>query len=180
MSDKYLKRNDPDFCLKHLIEECGEVIAAAGKTLRWGPASTNPELPVEKQERNIDWLDRELVDLEKAIHRFRESRVTEKKTSSIDTVVEILIREIENGNTNTSDLAKIATEEIERRFQPSFYKYTKGKVEMIESLLTVGAEWSLITRATGITPDEFSALKAQINRFADPHAGDDVQQTTTD
>ena len=55
----------------------------------------------------------------------------------------------------------------------------KGKVEMIESLLAVGADWSLITRATGITPDEFAALKAQINRFADPHAGDDAQQTTT-
>ena len=56
----------------------------------------------------------------------------------------------------------------------------KGKVEMIESLLAVGAEWSLITRATGITPDEFETLKAQLNRFADPHAGDDAQQTTTD
>ena len=56
----------------------------------------------------------------------------------------------------------------------------KGKVETIESLLAVGAEWSLITRATGITPDEFETLKAQINRFADPHAGDDAQQTTTD
>ena len=54
-----------------------------------------------------------------------------------------------------------------------------GKVETIESLLAVGAEWSLITRATGITPDEFAALKAQLNRFADPHAGDDAQQTTT-
>ena len=55
----------------------------------------------------------------------------------------------------------------------------KGKVETIESLLAIGADWSLITRATGITPDEFETLKAQINRFADPHAGDDAQQATT-
>ena len=27
----------------YLIEEAGEVIAAAGKLLRWGPESTNPE-----------------------------------------------------------------------------------------------------------------------------------------
>ena len=55
----------------------------------------------------------------------------------------------------------------------------KGKVETIESLLAVGADWSLITRATGITPDEFETLKAEINRFAEPHAGDDAQQATT-
>jgi len=47
----------------YLVEECGEVMAAAGKTLRWGPESSNPELPEDKRERNIDWLSRELDDL---------------------------------------------------------------------------------------------------------------------
>lgn len=38
----------------------------------------------------------------------------------------------------------------------------KGKLETIESLLAVGTEWSLITRATGITPEEFERLKAEV------------------
>uniref|UniRef100_A0A7C1JX66 Rpn family recombination-promoting nuclease/putative transposase n=1 Tax=Caldilinea aerophila TaxID=133453 RepID=A0A7C1JX66_9CHLR len=38
----------------------------------------------------------------------------------------------------------------------------KGKVETIESLLAVGTQWSLITRATGITPEEFERLKAEV------------------
>ena len=29
----------------YLVEECGEVLAAAGKSLRWGLDSCNPELP---------------------------------------------------------------------------------------------------------------------------------------
>ena len=53
----------------YLIEECGEVLAAAGKTLRWGEFSVNPELPRNKQESNIRWLKRELKDLRGAIDR---------------------------------------------------------------------------------------------------------------
>ncbi len=53
--------------LGYLVEECGEVLAAVGKTQRWGPDSVNPELPAEEQESNRDWLLRELVDLERAI-----------------------------------------------------------------------------------------------------------------
>ena len=53
-----------------------------------------------------------------------------------------------------------------------------GQAGPVELLLAVGADWSMITRATGITPDEFATLKAQLNRFAAPHAGDDAQQTT--
>lgn len=51
----------------YLVEECGEVLAAAGKSLRWGPSSVNPELPSHEQEMNIDWVLRELGDLERAI-----------------------------------------------------------------------------------------------------------------
>ncbi|WP_287481491.1 hypothetical protein [Caldilinea sp.] len=40
----------------------------------------------------------------------------------------------------------------------------KGKLETIESLLAVGAEWSLTTRATGITPEEFERLKEEIRQ----------------
>ena len=38
-----------------------------GKTIRWGLDSVNPELPIEQQETNKEWLIRELVDLQNAI-----------------------------------------------------------------------------------------------------------------
>lgn len=53
----------------YLIEECGEVLAAAGKSLRWGLDSVNPELSEEEQETNEDWLLREIADLKEAIVR---------------------------------------------------------------------------------------------------------------
>ena len=65
---KYLRRGF-DFCLAHVIEECGEVLAAAGKTQRWGRSSVNPELPPAQQETNEVWLRRELNDLRSAIDR---------------------------------------------------------------------------------------------------------------
>jgi NTP pyrophosphatase (non-canonical NTP hydrolase) len=60
-----------DQALGYLVEECGEVLAAVGKTQRWGLASVNPDLPVEKQETNRDWILRELEDLSGAIDRAR-------------------------------------------------------------------------------------------------------------
>jgi hypothetical protein len=53
----------------YLIEECGEVMHAAGKTLRWGEASYNPEIPPAERESNLVWLRRELTDLRGAIDR---------------------------------------------------------------------------------------------------------------
>lgn len=53
--------------LAYLVEECGEVMAAAGKTLRHGLNSYNPELHVEDQETNRNWLLRELKDVKAAI-----------------------------------------------------------------------------------------------------------------
>lgn len=53
--------------LGYLAEEAGEVLAAVGKSQRWGLHSVNPELPPEQQERNQDWLLRELQDLKGAI-----------------------------------------------------------------------------------------------------------------
>lgn len=55
--------------LAHLIEECGEVLSAAGKLQRWGPHSVNPLLPPHEQETNIAWLWREIDDLEHVIGR---------------------------------------------------------------------------------------------------------------
>ena len=65
---KYANTGSP---LGKLIEECGEVLAAAGKTVRYGPNSTNPELPIEKRETNEKWLKREIADLEEAIDRLK-------------------------------------------------------------------------------------------------------------
>jgi NTP pyrophosphatase (non-canonical NTP hydrolase) len=59
--------------LSHVIEECGEVLAAAGKLQRWGWDSCNPLIPEEERETNIDWLKRELRDLKRAIKRFEKT-----------------------------------------------------------------------------------------------------------
>lgn len=66
MKSKYAPRTN-DEKIGYLVEECGEVLAAAGKSIRWGLRSFNPELPKAKRELNRDWLARELKDLEEAI-----------------------------------------------------------------------------------------------------------------
>lgn len=53
----------------YLIEECGEVLQAAGKTLRWGEHSTNPEIPPDVRIPNARWLMAEMQDLRGAISR---------------------------------------------------------------------------------------------------------------
>ncbi len=58
-----------DFALAHAIEETGEFLAAAGKLQRFGRDSVNPDLPPDRQETNIAWLRREMVDLQEALAR---------------------------------------------------------------------------------------------------------------
>jgi len=53
--------------LGYLIEECGEVLQAAGKSIRWGLNSYNPELPPNERIDNAEWLKSELQDLKLAI-----------------------------------------------------------------------------------------------------------------
>jgi NTP pyrophosphatase (non-canonical NTP hydrolase) len=53
--------------LGYLIEECGELQSALGKTIRWGLNSFNPELPAEEQESNREWILREIKDVKRAI-----------------------------------------------------------------------------------------------------------------
>ena len=53
--------------LGYLVEECGEVLAAVGKAIRWGLHSVNPELPPDEQETNATWILRELDDLKRAV-----------------------------------------------------------------------------------------------------------------
>ncbi len=72
VSEKYI-RSDLHSLLGHLVEECAEVLAAVGKTQRFGLMSINPELGVDHpyfQERNHEWLQREMDDLRGSIGRF--------------------------------------------------------------------------------------------------------------
>ena len=57
--------------LAYLVEECGEVLAAAGKSQRCGLGAFNPEAPEAERETNESWLLRELRDLEIAIELVR-------------------------------------------------------------------------------------------------------------
>lgn len=69
MSEPQFIRHDVDSCLAHVVEECGEVCAAIGKTQRWGLDSVNPLLSADQQETNRDWVKREIIDLRDALHR---------------------------------------------------------------------------------------------------------------
>ena len=67
---------DKGKALGHFIEECGEALTAAGKTVRYGWNSVNP-LPEAadkdgNRETNEQWLRREVADLENAISRLKK------------------------------------------------------------------------------------------------------------
>lgn len=79
MSDPRFIQKGFDKCLSHVIEECGEVLAAAGKLQRHGMHSVNPLLPPIEQESNLHWLMRELVDLKEALGRL-EVAIDEEST----------------------------------------------------------------------------------------------------
>lgn len=68
MNNKYVPNENSslDKRLGYLVEECGEVMAAVGKSIRWGLAGFNPE-PDSDREVNRDWIKRELKDLKYAI-----------------------------------------------------------------------------------------------------------------
>ena len=68
MQARYL-RDDFESVLAHAVEECGEFIAAAGKTQRWGRKSFNPELQPSDRETNEDWLRREMADVRLSLSR---------------------------------------------------------------------------------------------------------------
>lgn len=63
-----------DQALAHVVEEAGEMLAAAGKIQRFGWDSVNPELAPRCQETNARWLEREMRDLTLAISKFEMFR----------------------------------------------------------------------------------------------------------
>jgi NTP pyrophosphatase (non-canonical NTP hydrolase) len=68
MELKY-ESKDVHQALAHLVEEAGEVLQAAGKSQRFGLLSTDPT--AGNSELNVDWLIRELNDLEVSIAIFK-------------------------------------------------------------------------------------------------------------
>ncbi len=71
MNPEYMPDGEEQI-LGYLVEEAGEVLAAVGKSQRWGLESCNPELSRGEQEENGFWILRELIDLERAIKLTRE------------------------------------------------------------------------------------------------------------
>lgn len=71
MSDPRFLQTGFEARLAHVVEKCSEVLAAAGKTKRWGAGGVNPLIPSDQQERNADRLWREMADLEDAMARLR-------------------------------------------------------------------------------------------------------------
>ncbi len=70
MADLEFEPKTIDHRLGWLVEECGEVQAAVGKTLRFGLFSRWPK---PDGETNRDWILREIQDLKKAIALVEES-----------------------------------------------------------------------------------------------------------
>lgn len=73
MSDPRFLQDGFDKRLAHFVEECGEALAAAGKTQRWGPMSTDPTIPEYSRETNLVWLRSEMADVKQAIERLEEA-----------------------------------------------------------------------------------------------------------
>lgn len=71
--------------LGYLMEECGEVMHATGKSIRWGFQGANPEIPEEERITNAQWLLDELNDLKRAIS-WVENHL-EKEKDNIDKVI---------------------------------------------------------------------------------------------
>lgn len=74
MNSRYMPRGI-GATLGYLVEECGEVMAAVGKTQRWGVSGIDPtdaavmvpDGESMRPETNREWILRELADLENAI-----------------------------------------------------------------------------------------------------------------
>jgi hypothetical protein len=58
--------------LPNKLAHFGEVVAAVGKTLRFGLDSESPELPEGIREKNRVWLKREIEDLKRAIAKVEQ------------------------------------------------------------------------------------------------------------
>lgn len=81
MTDPRYMRPGLDFATGKLVEELGELLAALGKTMRWGRDSFNPEVPPSAQEPNWHWIEREIDDVLGAIANYRKEAGTSALSS---------------------------------------------------------------------------------------------------
>jgi len=77
MTDQKYMRRGIGFAMGKAIEEAGELLAALGKTQRWGWQSSNPELPPEQRETNEAWVRREIADVRGALDNLESNMTTE-------------------------------------------------------------------------------------------------------
>lgn len=89
MTDSRFIRDDFEHCLAHFIEECGEALAAAGKTARWGWDSYNPDLPEAQRETNANWLLREMMDLRETMDRLQRCMVEERLPDRLKNIIAV-------------------------------------------------------------------------------------------
>jgi NTP pyrophosphatase (non-canonical NTP hydrolase) len=69
-----------------VIEECGELLAAVGKTQRhgldsWDPTDGAKRTATGDRELNVDWVLREMLDVEKAIRLARTAIICDAEES---------------------------------------------------------------------------------------------------
>lgn len=81
---RFLRPGNLRFAMDHVAEEAGEMLAALGKSMRWGLDSVNPLLPPDEQETNRAWLEREIVDLRDALTRLEREMSRDAQTPSGD------------------------------------------------------------------------------------------------
>lgn len=112
MKTKYLPKTQLER-LGWVAEECGEVLAGIGKTLRHGIWSSDPTLPFSEREFNGMWVLRELQDLKSAIAELesdlqrefrldREAILRERYSDSRDYTVLVEAVQLAKGLTTSS------------------------------------------------------------------------------
>lgn len=121
--------------LGYLAEEAGEVLAALGKSQRWGLDSYNPELPEEKRETNAAWLMRELQDLKQSIW-FVEQALTSDSTPGLLTPVRGYRVSTQNPKRRANDLvAKLQRVVIESPLGGDFQRNIRyAKLACLDAL----------------------------------------------
>lgn len=83
MTDPKYMKPGLNFAVGKAVEEAGELMAALGKTLRWGWHSVNPELPRSKQESNEYWVLREITDLRGAIDNLEREIREQRRINTV-------------------------------------------------------------------------------------------------
>lgn len=83
MTDPKYMRPGLEFATGKLVEELGELQAALGKSMKWGFEGYNPELPVDQRELNVDWVLREIKDVQEAIGNFQRELARKWPSRSI-------------------------------------------------------------------------------------------------